>query len=255
MTTRQSHPLRPTTWRTRTAFWWIFLSALAIAVLAPMKYLTSSLQNLADRHDDFAANFAAGPPIVHAALYLHIVFAALALLLSPLQFAPRLRARVPRLHRVLGRVAFGSIGVAGCAGLVLAPGNMAGPIGTAGFGTLALLWVTFAAIAFRAIRRGDIATHRRWAIRTFALTYAAVTLRLWLVVLVPAQIALTGMDAQVAFDHAYHLVPFLGWVPNLIIAERYLAVRHPTRGNPSKSSTARDAELETLHTSSRRAER
>jgi hypothetical protein len=76
----------------------------------PIKYFTSSLQALA-ANDDFAANFAAGPPAVHLALYLHIGFAALALLLSPLQFAPRLRARVPRLHRVFGRIAFGSVGV------------------------------------------------------------------------------------------------------------------------------------------------
>jgi hypothetical protein len=55
-------------------------------------------------------------------------------------------------------------------------------------------------MAFRAIRRGDISAHRRWAIRTFALTYAGVTLRLWLAVLVPTQTALTGMDAQLAFD-------------------------------------------------------
>ena len=64
----------------------------------------------------------------------------------------------------------------------------------------------------------SISAHRRWTIRTFALTYAGVTQRLWLAVLVPTQTALTGMDAQVAFDHAYHIVLFLSWLPNLIKA-------------------------------------
>ena len=74
-------------------------------------------------------------------------------------------------------------------------------------------------------------------VRTFALTYAAVTLRLWLAVLVPAQIALAGVPEQVAFERAYLLVPFLAWVPSLLVAEWYLAAggRFPaTRpGTPS----------------------
>ena len=40
-------------------------------------------------------------------------------------------------------------------------------------------------LGLRAIRRGDIATHRRRMLRTFAMTYPAVTLRPWLGVLVP----------------------------------------------------------------------
>jgi uncharacterized membrane protein YozB (DUF420 family) len=91
-----------------------------------------------------------------------------------------------------------------------------------------VLWLIFAAAAFRAIRRRDVAAHRRWAVRTFALTYAGVTLRLWLMLLVPIQTALAGVDPQVAFDRAYLLVPFLAWLPNLVVAERYLARQTPS---------------------------
>jgi uncharacterized membrane protein len=219
------------TWRTRTAFWWILLSAVAIVALALLPYITSSLQEqtTADSHA-IAASYADGPVALQVAFYLHVGFAGLALLLSPLQFATRLRTRVPRLHRAVGRIAFGSIGIAGSAGLVLAPNSQAGWIGTAGFGTLAVLWLVFAAAAFRAIRRRDIAAHRRWAVRTFALTYGGVTLRLWLGVLVPIQMAVAGVAPQVAFDRAYLLVPFLGWVPNLVVAERYLRRRTPLAG-------------------------
>ena len=110
------------------------------------------------------------------------------------------------------------------------PNTRAGWIGTAGFGTLAVLWLIFAAAAFRAIRRRDVAAHRRWAVRTVAITYAAVTLRLWLVLLVPTQTALAGVDPQIAFDRAYLLVPSLSWLPNLAGAERYLARRTPSPG-------------------------
>jgi uncharacterized membrane protein len=213
------------TWRTRTGFWWILLSALAIAVFAPLPYLLNSLTDLSGDGPAVAANYADRPTVVQLAFYLHITFGGVALLLSPLQFATRLRTRAPHMHRAVGRVVLVSIAVAGAAGLILAPHSLAGPVGTVGFGLLAALWLVFAATAYRAIRRRDVATHRRWMIRTFALTYAAVTLRLWLVLLIGIGTGVAGMDAQVAFDRAYLLVPFLSWVPNLLVAERYLATR------------------------------
>ncbi|MFC7760527.1 DUF2306 domain-containing protein [Catellatospora bangladeshensis] len=131
----------------------------------------------------------------------------------------------PRLHRVNGRIVALSILPAGLGGLVLAPSNQAGLIGTAGFGLLAVLWIGFVGAAVRAARRRHFAAHRRWAVRTFAMTYAAVTLRLWLGVLTPV-LAGFGMDPEAAFELAYHLVPFLCWVPNLLLAEWLL--RRPT---------------------------
>jgi len=141
------------------------------------------------------------------------------------------------VHRAVGRVVVASIAVAGAAGLVLAPHSLAGAVGTAGFGLLAVLWLAFAGTAVRAIRHRDVAAHRRWMVRTFALTYAAVTLRLWLGVLIAAQTALAGVPGQVAFDRAYLLVPFLAWVPNLLVAEWYLAAgrRFPAAGQGTAS--------------------
>jgi uncharacterized membrane protein len=217
---------RPATWRTRGAYWWIALSALAIAVFAPLPYLLTPLTDLGGDGQEVAGNYVDRSSLVQGALYLHVVLGGLALLLSPLQFATRLRTRAPQVHRAVGRITVGSIAVAGVAGLVLAPHNLAGPVGTAGFGLLALLWLACAASAVRAIRRRDVTAHRRWMVRTFALTYAAVTLRLWLLVLIAGQTALAGVDGAVAFERAYLLVPFLSWVPNLLVAEWYLAGRH-----------------------------
>jgi uncharacterized membrane protein len=213
------------TWRTRSAFWWILLSALAVTVFAPLPYALNSLTELTANDQDLAANYVDRSAGVRLAFYLHIGFAALALLLSPLQFLTRLRTRAPHVHRAVGRVVLGSIAIGGVAGLVVAPLNLAGAVGTAGFGLLAVLWLTFAATALLAILRGDVAAHRRWMVRTFALTYAAVTLRLWLGVLIAAQMGLAGVPEQTAFDRAYLLVPFLSWVPNLLVAELYLATR------------------------------
>ena len=192
---------------------WLALSALAIAVFAPLQYLLNSMSDLAANGGEIAVNYAPRPGWVPIAFYTHIVFGGLALLLSPVQLSSRVRARVPRLHRVNGRVVLVAIALAGTAGFLLSWFNTAGPIGTAGFGTLAVLWVVFAGLGLRAILGGDVAANRRWMLRTFALTYAAVTLRLWLIALIP----LLG-----DFASAYALVPFLSLVPNLVVVELLL---------------------------------
>jgi uncharacterized membrane protein len=213
---------RTTTWRMRAAYWWICLSALAIAAFALRPYLTSSLEEMGADPTGLAATYVEQGPAVQAALYLHVVFAGLVLVLSPLQFAARLRARAPRLHRATGRIVLGSIAIAGCAGLVIAPFNRAGLVGTVGFGLLAVLWLACATAAFRAIRRGDVPDHRRWMVRTFALTYAGVTLRLWMMIIPPIVAALTGVDQQLAWNRTYLVITFLCWVLNLLVAELHL---------------------------------
>jgi hypothetical protein len=82
-------------------------------------------------------------------------------------------------------------------------------------------------MALRAILRGRIEEHRHWMMRNFSLTFAAVTLRLWIPILIVAQLP-SGIDAEVAFNQAYQTVPWLSWVPNLIVAEM-LIQRHIQR--------------------------
>ena len=203
---------RPSAART-AGLGWLALSATAVAVLAPLPYALNPLRVLADAGGEIAGHYAGRPAWSQGFFFLHVAGGGLALLLSPLQLSARLRASAPRVHRVVGRVVLAAIAAGRVAGLVLAPSSLAGPVGTAGFGLLALLWLAFATLGLRAVRRGDVGAHRRWMLRTFALTYAAVTLRLWLIALIP----LVG-----DFPRAYAIVPFLCWVPNLVVVELLL---------------------------------
>jgi hypothetical protein len=83
-----------------------------------------------------------------------------------------------------------------------------------GFGTLAVLWLACGFTAYRRIRARQIQSHRQWMVRTYALTFAGVMLRLW-------SIALT--EAGVPFDEAYLTVAWWAWVPNQIVAELIVA--------------------------------
>ena len=197
------------------------LSSLAIAVYAVVPYLTASLAELSDSGAaGLAGNYEDRPLVVQAAFYAHVVAGGLALIAGPFPFWRGLRDRHRSVHRWIGRTYLAAIAIAGVSGLVMAPFNSAGLVGFFGFGTLAVLWLATGWLAYRAIRRRDVANHRAWMMRNFALTYAAVTLRLWLGVLIAVQLLPGGdIDFGDVFDNAYAAVPFLAWLPNLVVAE------------------------------------
>lgn len=146
-------------------------------------------------------------------LFVHVAGAVTALVLGSFQFLPRLRRGASPPHRWIGRLYVLGCLAGGAAGLILAPGSSAGPIAAAGFGSLAILWMAVTLQGWRAVRQGRFAEHRRWMIRSWALTLAAVTLRLYL----PLVMAL-----DLPFLPWYRAISFLAWVPNLIAAELWL---------------------------------
>lgn len=202
----------------RIGWGWIAFSAVTVVAMTATPYLTASLRQLADAEVGIASTYVDQPVPIVVAFYLHVVLGALALLIGPLQFARGLRERFPGLHRVLGATSIVAIVGASAAGLVIATVTSAGLVGTLGFGMLAILWATFALLGLRAILRRDVLAHRWWMTRTFALTYAGVTLRLWIPILMAVFMAF-GTEPGAAFVQAYAIVPFLSWVPNLIVAE------------------------------------
>lgn len=207
--------------RARAGFAVVALAALAIAVISVATYGQASLRELAADDAGLASAYADEPVLVQGALYVHITTSAFALVAGVLQLSARLRRRAPRGHRVLGRAYLVAVGVGAVSSLVILPANSAGLTGVFGFGTLAVLWAGSGARALVAIRRGDVAGHEAWMLRTYALTFAAVTLRTWTGVLLAVLAPGSGpdADADALFAQAYAPVPFLAWLPNLVVAE------------------------------------
>jgi uncharacterized membrane protein len=144
-------------------------------------------------------------------IYTHVFGAMFALLLGPWQFSTRLRTSRPVLHRWIGRLYLGvGVLIGGIAGLYMAFHAFGGLVAQSGFGVLATLWLFTGTRAYLAIRSGDVASHRRWMVRNFSLSFAAVTLRLWL----PGSVA-----SGIPFEEAYPVIAWCCWVPNLLVAE------------------------------------
>lgn len=140
--------------------------------------------------------------------WTHIMAASLALLVMPFQFWTRLRLRRPAVHRWTGRIYVLAILLGGLSGMVMATRTMTGPVSGAGFFILAVIWLATTGLAVFHARNRDIAAHKRWMIRSAALTFAAVTLRIYL-----------GLSqlAGLPFDQSYTVIAWACWVPNLLI--------------------------------------
>ena len=103
----------------------------------------------------------------------HTLCGTFALLAGPLQFSTRFRQRHLRLHRVLGRMYFVSVILGAFTGITLAAGRPGLP-GTAMQGTA---WIICTTAAVVAARNRQIAVHRQWMARSYAVTFTFVSSR------------------------------------------------------------------------------
>jgi uncharacterized membrane protein len=155
----------------------------------------------------------------------HFIGGGIALAVGALQFAQRLRLQQPSMHRWLGRLYVVSVLLSGSMGLVMAARSTGGMIAQVGFGALAVLWLGTTIQGYRAIRARHIELHRAWMARSFSLTLAALTLRIYL----PAS-ALAGWP----FESAYAAIAWLSWVPNLLIAMQLAPLRERAQATTTR---------------------
>src|ERR1700730_1464285 len=108
----------------------------------------------------------------------HNVPAMLFMILGPLQFVRRLRAKYPQIHRWSGRIFLAVSAVVGLTGLTLAFGKTVGGVDEKAaivlFGSFFLIAL---AKALRHALRREFAQHREWMIRGYAIGLAVATIR------------------------------------------------------------------------------
>jgi len=214
--------------RTKTTIAFTVL-CLGFAFASPAPYLLVGLDDMADVGAGLAEHYVDQPAGIRAVLLIHVVFSAVALALVPLQISTTIRRRWPLVHRATGRIAAGVILVGGLSGLVIAQVSYAGLSGTVGFSMLSIAWIGCLWRSVTQARAGNYASHKSWSVRVIALTFAAVTLRIWLFGYISVASIVAAVDFDQAFDQIYVVLPFLSWVPNLLVAEWW--VRRTRQGH------------------------
>ncbi|MGH3735785.1 MAG: DUF2306 domain-containing protein [Micromonosporaceae bacterium] len=235
MTATIDTPAPPTTPRRtpRKRGWWrqvwvvplLMVAALFLALAVP-PYLTGDRAlSRVPTHDELAWYY----PVLVA----HIVFGSIALVTGAFQVWPWFRGRFPVAHRWMGRAYFfAGVFPAGVGGLLIAPLSSTGLASQFANTTMAVLWLPISIAGYRMARQRRYVEHRRWMLRSYALTTAIVFNRLWgtmmLILFAPhlfdaPETAGGFIDAG---DHvamtAIGIANWLSWIVNLLVVEWWL---------------------------------
>lgn len=136
---------------------------------------------------------------------LHVALAAVITILGPLQLVPSLRARVPRFHRISGRVYIASAFLVSVAGIYLTwvRGAVGGPVMQLMISANAAIILICAYFAIRSAMERRFKVHQQWAVHLFlgmsGVWMFRVFLMLWLLI----------HRAPVGFDPKTFTGPFL----------------------------------------------
>ncbi|GAB7038051.1 hypothetical protein JCM9533A_19010 [Catenuloplanes niger JCM 9533] len=159
-------------------------------------------------------------PGYYVSLVIHALPAGLALVIGPFQFVTQLRVRFPRAHRIAGRLYLISVLISALAAAYSAAVTESGLALQVAFYMLIAAWLYTGVMAYRTIRRGEVQLHRIWMIRNYALTFAAVMLRLYQL------IGLQLMDPMGwEYPQIYTASAWASLFGNAIVAEYFIVQR------------------------------
>lgn len=187
---------------------------LIVVVFAAIRIVTDWPHILAGTSpvdDDFAVRYVEHPRVSH----LHIGLGLVYLLGAPLQLGHRVRTKHYTLHRRLGRILVSAGLLTGVFALVFGLQHPYGGAGqAAATGVFGTWFVACLTLAFRAIRRGDVVSHRRWMIRAFAVGVGVGTIRIWVGIFLGTGALAERTSFAVAFSIAFTLHVLAGelWI-------------------------------------------
>ena len=161
---------------------WVAIGLLLVimAVFIGLRLATdvpNVLSGAVPDESEFESRYAAYPWLA----YIHILPGAVYLSLAPFQLWRGFRNRNLKRHRRIGRVALVAGLISGVFGVLFGFFQSFGGTLQASASVVFGAWfVTALLLAYRAVRRRDITTHRRWMIRAFAVGLAVGTIRIWI---------------------------------------------------------------------------
>jgi uncharacterized membrane protein len=208
--------------KNKTFLWVLFaLCALGVGFYPAIYYLVDMHGNglWASKSPELLSSAA-----WHTAFYMHITFGGIAMLTGWTQFSQKLRSRYLSAHRLIGKIYVASVMLSSIAGFYIAMFASGGITCVLGFSGLALSWLFTDIMAYTSIIKRRFKDHENWMTRNYALTFAAVTLRIYLPL---------SQIAHIEFITAYRVISWICWVPNLLIAEMIISKRAQIPGQPA----------------------
>ena len=153
---------------------------------------------------------------------VHLIGGAIALIIAPCQLWSGIQNRMRSAHRLAGYIYCFAVLSSAVSGIYLSMHSKAGPIGDIGFFLLGIIWIITLWLGMLRLKQRNLPAHKYWMLINISLTYAAVTLRLTL----PILLGVMKLEPELVLT----IVAWSCWLPQIIlvpwISKRYLT---PTR--------------------------
>jgi Predicted membrane protein (DUF2306) len=147
--------------------------------------------------------------------YIHVYSAIFALIAGFTQFNKHILNKYTSIHSIIGKLyVYVVLFLAAPSGLVIGYHANGGLFSKIAFVILSILWFYFTLQGIIQIKNRNIILHKSFMLRSFALAFSAVTLRIWKVILVYL-FQPSPMDV-------YQIIAWLGWTLNLLVIEVYI---------------------------------
>ncbi|MBI1300414.1 MAG: DUF2306 domain-containing protein [Alphaproteobacteria bacterium] len=196
---------------------WVYLFVTLCVLYLPLHFI---FDDTLFRNVPFASLFSKSYPIINnQLLFLHIFAATFSIIVGPFLFSPKLRKNYPKWHIRMGQIyAIGCL-VSAITVLPLAWSNAPGSPGRYGFTPMAIFWFLTTYFAYTAAIHKNYITHRRWMMRSYAMTLAFIHVNLTYKFFLP-------FDAM-SFNAIKVMQSMVSWMGNLFIIEFYIAATAP----------------------------
>ncbi|MFD5244559.1 DUF2306 domain-containing protein [Amycolatopsis sp. NPDC058340] len=172
-------------------------------------------------------------------LSAHVLFGSIAMVGALLQIWPWFRAKYPAVHRKIGRVyVFAGVLPAGLLALTVGALSPFGPATRVANTVAGVLWLGCTFAGWRAARQRRFADHRRWMIRSFALTMSIILSRLIgpvaVIVLRPG-LETTFGGSELALTQS--VAAITAWLSTtlVLLATQWYLDRRPARKKPASA--------------------
>lgn len=222
---------------------WVLAVATAIFAARYFVFSSATLEQIEDASARLTGKWAGVAPIpaLHpfshqpAVLLLHVGGGIVALMFGLFQFLPKLRQTRPQVHRTMGMMYAAGAVVAGLSGFPLSflfytatDQSIRGRLipAAAGFAGLSLVWPCVTAIAFIRARQRRFTEHRTWMLRSYSLTAAAITTRVF-----AFPMLLITRDPILAIN-----LVMVSWPLNLLFAEMLVRQNAPAATAVSRAA-------------------
>lgn len=186
---------------------YLFFSILLLSITLQYIPYHTDVAFLIIKQEEIALNY------YRIAFFTHVYSSIFLMVFGFIQFNKTIKTKYTKLHRISGRFyAFIILFLAGPSGLIMAYHANGGLVAQTAFVVLTLLWLTFTFLSVYYILKKQVKNHQKMAIRSFALTLSAVSLRIFK----PLIVIIFNTETDI---EAYRIVAWLGWVFNLLVAE------------------------------------